>query len=85
MKEAIISITIKALPEGVYLATSKDLPGLVVEGRTLAETLEFAQDVAAKLVESYIEHSEELPPALKHSRSKRIRMKIPVLLGEGLP
>ncbi len=78
MKEAIISITIKALPEGVYLATSDDLPGLVVQGRTVKETLEFARDVAAKLVESYIEHGEELPPALHAVPMRRIRTKIPV-------
>lgn len=78
MKEAIISITIKALPEGVYLATSKDLPGLVVEGRTFAETLEFAQDVAAKLVESYLEHGEQLPPALRTYEGRSFRTKIPV-------
>ena len=51
MKEALITIKIQALPEGVYLATSDDMPGLVVQGRTLAETLEFAQDAARKLVE----------------------------------
>ncbi len=78
MSEALISITIKTLPEGVYLATSEDLPGLVVQGRTLAETLEFAQDVAAKLVESYVEHGEALPPALKTPAARRVRTKIPV-------
>ncbi|MBI4311804.1 MAG: type II toxin-antitoxin system HicB family antitoxin [Chloroflexi bacterium] len=78
MPEAIISITIKALPEGVYLATSKDLPGLVVQGRTLAETLEFAQDVAAKLVESYVEHGEALPPALRVVPARRFNTKIAV-------
>ncbi len=81
MTEAIINIKIEALPEGVFLATSEDLPGLVVQGRTVAETLEFAQDAARKLVESYIEHGDELPPALRQIRSSKIRMKIPVLLG----
>ncbi len=78
MSEAIISITIKALPEGVYLATSKDLPGFVVQGRTVAETLEIAQDVARKLVESYLEHGEELPPALHVVPARRFTTKLPV-------
>lgn len=48
--EKIISLHIEKLPEGMYLATSKDLPGLVVQGDTIAETLEFARDVARQLI-----------------------------------
>jgi len=40
------------LPEGLYLATSDELPGLVAQGRTVAETLEIARDVARKLIEA---------------------------------
>jgi predicted RNase H-like HicB family nuclease len=78
MKEAVIGITIKALPEGVYLATSTDLPGLLAQGRTIAETIEIAQDVASKLVESYLEHGEALPPALHAVPARGFRTKIPV-------
>ncbi len=42
----IINLHIEHLPEGVYLATSDDLPGLVAQGRTVTETLEIARDVA---------------------------------------
>lgn len=49
--EKIISLHIEKLPEGAYLATSKDLPGLVVQGGSIAETLEFARDVARQLIE----------------------------------
>ena len=49
--ETIIKVRIEALPEGVYLATSEDIQGLVAQGRTLAETLEIAKDVARKLLE----------------------------------
>jgi len=48
--EQIIKIHIKKLPEGVYLATSKDAPGLVAQGRTATETLEIARDVVKKLL-----------------------------------
>jgi len=65
MKEILLSVDIKALPEGGFLATSDELPGLVAQGRTAAEALEIAQDVARKLIQSYEEHGDELPPALK--------------------
>ena len=50
--EQIIKIHIKKLPEGVYLATSKDVPGLVAQGRTATEALEIARDVFKKLLEA---------------------------------
>ncbi len=48
--EKIVNIHIEKLPEGVYLATSDDVPGLVSQGRTVTETLEIARDVARKLL-----------------------------------
>ena len=50
--EKVINIHIKKLPEGVFLATSDDIQGLVAQGRTVAETLEIARDVAKKLFEA---------------------------------
>ncbi len=50
--ERIINIHIERLPEGVYLATSDDIQGLVAQGRTIWETLEIARDVARKLLEA---------------------------------
>ncbi|MBC8344995.1 MAG: DUF1902 domain-containing protein [Candidatus Marinimicrobia bacterium] len=50
--EKVINIHIKKLPEGVFLATSDDIQGLVAQGRTVAETLEIARDVIKKLIES---------------------------------
>ena len=44
--EQIARLPIEELPEGIYLATSVDTPGLVAQGRTLTETLEIARDVA---------------------------------------
>lgn len=44
--ELAIRVQIEHLPEGVYLATSEELPGLVAQGRTIAEALEIARDVA---------------------------------------
>ncbi len=50
--EQIVNLHIEKLPEGVYLATSEDVPGLVAQGRTIQETLEIARDVAKKLLEA---------------------------------
>ena len=63
--ELAITVHIEELPEGVYLATSDDLQGLVAQGRTIAETLEIARDVARKLIKAQRQDDEEtsLPPA----------------------
>jgi predicted RNase H-like HicB family nuclease len=65
MSEKMFRVHVELLPEGCYLATSEDVPGLVAQGRTIAETMEIAQDVARKIIESYIEHGDELPVALQ--------------------
>jgi len=79
--EFLLDLEIEALEEGGFVATSKDLPGLVAQGRTVAETLEIAQDVARRLVESHIEHGDPLPPkirsAIRHTKGKT-RVSIPV-------
>jgi predicted RNase H-like HicB family nuclease len=50
--EHMVQLHIEHLPEGVYLATSDDIQGLVAQGRTIAETIEIARDVAKKLIEA---------------------------------
>jgi predicted RNase H-like HicB family nuclease len=45
-------LAIERLPEGVYLATSDDIPGLVAQGHSVSEVLEIAAHVALKLTES---------------------------------
>lgn len=50
--ERIINLHIEKLPEGVYLATSDDIQGLVAQGRTISETMEIAKDIARRLLES---------------------------------
>ena len=49
--ERIIRLHIARLPEGVYLAISENIQGLLAQGRTVAETVEIARDVARKLLE----------------------------------
>ena len=62
--EHIVHLHIEKLPEGIYLATSDDVQGLVAQGRTIQETLEIARDVAKKLIEAQAGHGEvRLQPA----------------------
>ena len=55
--EQIVNLHIERLPEGVYLATTEEIPGLVAQGRTVTETLEVARDVEKKLIEARSELS----------------------------
>ncbi|WP_225073925.1 DUF1902 domain-containing protein [Desulfuromonas sp. CSMB_57] len=57
--ERIVQIHIEKLPEGVYLATSDDIQGLVAQGRTVNETLEIARDVARRLLQAQAERKEK--------------------------
>ena len=72
--ERIIKIHIEQLPEGVYLATSDEIQGLVAQGRTISETLEIARDVAKKLLEA----QGKLPEPLTVIKKS---LDIPLVLG----
>ena len=81
ISEVVISIQVKKLKTGDYLATSRNLRGLIAQGRTLAETMEIAQDVARKLIESYLEHGDPLPLILQKQISRKTKtseLQIPV-------
>jgi predicted RNase H-like HicB family nuclease len=47
--ERIVTLHIERLPEGVYLATSDDIQGLVAQGRTIQEAVEIARDIETSL------------------------------------
>ena len=64
VKEAAIRLHIEKLADDAFLATSVDVPGLVAQGRSVAEATEIAQGLARKIAESCIEHGDPLPPAL---------------------
>ena len=62
--EHMIQLHIEKLPEGLYLATSDEVQGLVAQGRTIQETIEIARDVAKKLIEAQAgPGAMALPPA----------------------
>lgn len=79
--EIILSLKVEKLEESGYLATCDDLPGLVAQGRTIAETTEIAQDVARKLIDSFQEHGDPIPPALSKAQAKNTKqldIKMPI-------
>ena len=55
--ERIINIHIEKLPDGLYLATSDNIQGLIAQGRTITETIEIARDVAKKIIEAQKEEN----------------------------
>ena len=77
--ESMYSIHLKVskVENGQYLAESEDIPGLVAQGRTVSETIEIAQDVTRKLIDSYIEHGDPIPTSLK-PMSDQIELDIAV-------
>ncbi len=58
--EKIVNLHIEKLPEGFYLATSDNVQGLIAQGRTIAETIEIAKDIAKKLLEAQEDKMLEL-------------------------
>ena len=74
--EQIVKLHVRKLPEGVYLATSKQVPGLVAQGRTIAETLEIARDVAKKLLEAQVGR-----PGRGRTRPARDSFDYPLVVG----
>ena len=67
--ELALRIQIEELPEGYFLATSDELPGLIAQGRTVAEALEIARDVARKLIDARLERNES--PNLPSTAERR--------------
>lgn len=67
--ELAIDIQVEELPGGLFLATSDDLPGLVAQGRTVAEALDIARDVARKLIEA--RRDRDGVPDLPTTRERR--------------
>ena len=80
MSEATIRLHIEKLAGGRFLATSVDVPGLVAEGRSVAEAAEIAQGLARKIAESCVEHGDPLPPALTDlaERETELDLMVPV-------
>ena len=75
MAEWLVNFHLEQLAEGGYLATCESIPGLIAQGRTVAETLEIARDVAKKLHEARLDRGE-----LKTSAPLAQSFELPVVL-----
>ena len=60
-----LTLEIEHLPEGPYLGTSPDLPGLIVQADTPEEVIRLAPDIAHDLIEVMQETGQPLPAKLK--------------------
>ena len=80
MVEYLVSLKIEKLEEGMYLATSDDLQGLVAQGRTISDTVEIAQDVARNLIESIFAHKDPLPDGIVPATKPFKNLEIPVIV-----
>ena len=81
--EIVLNVKMEPLEEGGFVATSSDLPGLVVQGRTRTETMELAQANARILMEVYLSEKLPLPPALRRvvkRKAKTLILPLPVTL-----
>ena len=78
IEEYQLHLQIRRVENGQHLATSDDLPGLVAQGRTVAEAVEIARDVARKLIESYREHGDLLPKGLRAMNAEIVELDVPV-------
>jgi len=81
--EIVLNVKLEALNEGGFLATSTELPGLVVQGRTRAEAMELAQANARLLMEVYLSEKLPLPPTLRRvfsRKTKTLNLPLPVSL-----
>ena len=60
--EHVIQLHIEKLPQGLYLATSDEVQGLIAQGRTIQETIAIAGDVAKKLIEAQRQNTVFMEP-----------------------
>jgi hypothetical protein len=59
-----VTIKVKQLPEGVFLATSDDVPGLTVECNTREEIVVAAPEIALELLDIGSGHTLPQPPTV---------------------
>lgn len=60
--EHVIQLHIEKLPEGLYLATSDEVQGLIAQGRTIQETIAIAGDVVKKLISAQRQNAVFMEP-----------------------
>jgi antitoxin HicB len=87
MDKTPIRLEIEPLDEGGFVATSPDVPGLVVDGQTVEEVIDIAQSLVPVMMESYLEHGDPAPPVLQRRMEafadlRELRKSLPKLSRE---
>lgn len=73
-----ITLEIEHLPEGPYLGTSPELPGLIIQAGTPEEVIRLAPDIARDLIEVMREIGQPLPARLRLLKTPiRVPIAIP--------
>ena len=72
-----ITLEIQRLPEGPYLGTSPDLPGLIVQASTAEDVVAIAPAVAKDLIAVMRETGQPLPEGLSLKHPLRITLLVP--------
>jgi predicted RNase H-like HicB family nuclease len=73
-----VTLEIEHLPEGPYLGTSPDLPGLIVQADSPEEVIRLAPDIARDLIKVMQEAGQPLPAKLQPLRAPaRISVMVP--------
>jgi len=78
MKTIIIPITITYLPEGFFLATNDVLPGLIVQGSSIDEIIEIAEDVARHLISIELEEKGSNNTETDHESKYLLDIQVPI-------
>ena len=68
--EHIVNLHIEKLPEGAYVGISHNVPGLVAQGCSIAETIEIARDIARKLIEAPAEDAVQIALAFNNGQPR---------------
>ncbi len=71
-----ITLNIERLPEGPYLGTSPDLPGLIVQADSAEEVIRLAPDIAHDLIEVVEETGQPLPAGLTSLQTLRFSSRL---------
>ena len=67
----VVKVKIQPLKEGGFLATCPELPGVLAEGRTIPEVIDYVEDVIRVAIDFMNEKKIPIPDAIKKTRNKK--------------
>jgi predicted RNase H-like HicB family nuclease len=72
MKKYRLNIEIEPLEDGRYLAVATNLRGCHAEGDTIAEAIDYVEDVARVIIEMCLKEGLPLPPEIESEEAPPI-------------